>query len=67
MKEKNTAKTKRSLIGRFKKESREPKQTIEEKEIDREQLVELLRANRITRDHLEDLLVITATTQSDNS
>ena len=59
MKEKNTAKTKRSLIGRFKKESREPKQTIEEKEIDREQLVELLKQTASQEDHLEDLLVIT--------
>lgn len=58
MKEKNTAKTKRSLIGRFKKESREPKQTIEEKEIDREQLVELLKQTASQEDHLEDLLVI---------
>lgn len=59
MKEKNTAKTKRSLIGRFKKESREPKQTIDEKEIDREQLVELLKQTASQEDHLEDLLVIT--------
>ena len=59
MKEKNTAKTKRSLIGRFKKESRDPKQTIDEKEIDREQLVELLKQTASQEDHLEDLLVIT--------
>ncbi|WP_019893389.1 hypothetical protein [Allobaculum stercoricanis] len=59
MKEKNTAKTKRSLKSRFKKESREPKQTIEEKEIDREQLVELLKQTASQEDHLEDLLVIT--------
>ena len=58
MKEKNTAKTKRSLIGRFKKESREPKQTIEEKEIDREQLVELLKQTASQEDHLEDLSLI---------
>lgn len=59
MKEKNTAKTKRSLKSRFKKESREPKQTIDEKEIDREQLVELLKQTASQEDHLEDLLVIT--------
>ena len=59
MKEKNTAKTKRSLIGRFKKESREPKQTIDEKEIDQEQLIELLKQTASQEDHLEDLLVIT--------
>ena len=59
MKEKNTAKTKRSLIGRFKKESQEPKRTIDEKEIDREQLVELLKQTASQEDHLEDLLVIT--------
>ena len=59
MKEKNTAKTKLSLIGRFKKESQEPKRTIDEKEIDREQLVELLKQTASQEDHLEDLLVIT--------
>lgn len=59
MKEKNTAKTKRSLKSRFKKESREPKQTIDEKEIDQEQLIELLKQTASQEDHLEDLLVIT--------
>lgn len=59
MKEKNTAKTKRSLKSRFKKESREQKQTIDEKEIDREQLVELLKETASQEDYLEDLLVIT--------
>lgn len=58
MKEKNTAKTKRSLKSRFKKESREQKQTIDEKEIDREQLVELLKQTASQEDYLEDLLVI---------
>lgn len=59
MKEKNTAKTKRSLKSRFKKESREQKQTIDEKEIDQEQLIELLKQTASQEDHLEDLLVIT--------
>lgn len=58
MKEKNTPKTKRSLIGRFKKESRKQSQTINEKEIDREQLVELLKQTASQEDCLEDLLVI---------
>lgn len=60
MKEKYTPKTKRSLKSRFKKDNRQQSQTTEEKEIDKEQLQELLKQTASQEeDRLEDLIFIT--------